>query len=125
MAMKRIPLVLLAAIVLLLCSLGAAAADDYRTIETSPPQDVVNGMATKAGRGLSNMALGWLEIPKQIYVTSKEDGAAKGALIGPFKGIGMTLVRTIVGVAEFTTFFVSSPGFYDPYFDPAYVWQRE
>jgi hypothetical protein len=37
----------------------------------------------------------------------------------------MTLLRTVGGVAEFMTFFMSYPGFYDPYFDPAYVWKKE
>jgi putative exosortase-associated protein (TIGR04073 family) len=104
---------------------GVSLADDYQTIENSSPQNIVEGMATKAGRGLTNMTMGWLELPKQIYVTSKEDGAAKGALIGPLKGLGMTIVRTVVGVGEFATFFLAYPGFYDPYFEPEYVWQKE
>lgn len=105
---------------------GAVAfADDFQTIENSSAQEVVDGMATKAGRGLANMTTGWLELPKQIYTTSKEDGVAKGILIGPFKGIGMTIARTVVGVGEFATFFLSFPGFYDPYIDPPYVWQKE
>jgi hypothetical protein len=37
----------------------------------------------------------------------------------------MTLVRTFSGAGEALTFFVAYPGFYDPYFDPAYVWQKE
>lgn len=104
---------------------GVSVADDMQTIENSAPQEVVGGMATKAGRGIANMTTGWLELPKQIYVTSKEDGAIKGALIGPLKGLGMTIVRTVVGVGEFATFFLAYPGFYDPYFEPAYVWQKE
>ena len=116
--------------VLICCALavaqrGIAFADDYQTIENSSPQDVVDGMATKAGRGLANIAAGWLELPKQIYTTSKEDGVAKGVLLGPLKGLGMTLVRTVSGVGELMTFFVAYPGFYDPYIDPAYVWQKE
>jgi putative exosortase-associated protein (TIGR04073 family) len=104
---------------------GDAAADSYRTVEDSTPQEVVNGMMTKAGRGLANATTGLMEFPKQIYITSKEDGAAKGIFIGPLKGLGMTLVRTVAGVGEFMTFFVAYPGFYDPYFEPAYVWQKE
>ena len=104
---------------------GLAGADSYRTIENSSPQEVVDGMMTKAGRGLANVTTGWLELPKQIYTTSKEDGIAKGILVGPLKGLGMTLVRTVAGVGEFMTFFVAYPGFYDPFFDPAYVWEKE
>jgi len=102
-----------------------AWADDYRTLENASPQEVVDAMATKAARGIANTTTGWLELPKQIYLTFKEDGVAKGLTIGPLKGIGMTLVRTVSGVAEAATFFVAYPGFYDPIFDPAFVWEKE
>jgi len=111
--------------VLVMAQYGVAGADNYRTIENSSPQEVVDGMMNKAGRGLANATTGWLELPKQIYTTSKEDGIAKGILVGPLKGLGMTLVRTVAGVGEFMTFFVAYPGFYDPFFDPAYVWEKE
>lgn len=96
-----------------------------KTLEDASPQQVVDGMANKLVRGVANIATGWLEIPKQIYITWKEEGAAKGLTVGPVKGIGMTLVRTGAGVGETLTFPVAYPGFYDPLFDPAYVWQKE
>jgi putative exosortase-associated protein (TIGR04073 family) len=85
----------------------------------------VNGMMTKAARGITNVATGWVELPKQIYTTSKVDGTARGIFIGPFKGMGMMLVRTVAGAGELLTFFVAYPGFYDPYFDPGFVWEKE
>jgi putative exosortase-associated protein (TIGR04073 family) len=125
MAVKRMLNAFLICFVIVLAQYRVARADNYRTIENSSPQEVVDGMMNKAGRGLANMTTGWLELPKQIYTTSKEEGTAKGILVGPLKGLGMTLVRTVAGVGEFITFFVAYPGFYDPYFDPAYVWQKE
>ena len=115
---------------LLCCILGgplcaAAIAGSYSTIENSSPQKIMGGMGNKAARGIANVATGWLEFPKQIYTTSNEQGAVMGIFVGPLKGIGMTLVRTISGAAELATFFVSYPDFYSPYFDPAYVWQKE
>ena len=104
---------------------GVASANDYQSVDSSSPQEVVDAMANKAGRGLANMTTGWLEFPKQIYETSKEDGVASGIVIGTIKGLGMTLVRTVAGVGEFATFFLAYPGFYDPYFEPDYVWQKE
>ncbi|HEX9022851.1 MAG TPA: exosortase system-associated protein, TIGR04073 family, partial [Geobacteraceae bacterium] len=123
MAAMRFPCALLVVFCVVLCGQGkvARAEDVYRTIDASSPQEVVNGMANKAGRGLANMTTGWLELPKQIYVTSKEDGIPQGILLGPLKGLGMTVARTVAGVGEFLTFFAAYPGFYDPYFDPAYV----
>jgi putative exosortase-associated protein (TIGR04073 family) len=114
----------------MLCALGGplastAFAGTYRTIENSSPQEITSGMSAKAGRGIVNTATGWLEFPKQIYVTWTEEGPATGICVGPFKGLGMTIVRTVTGVAELVTFYVASPGFYDPYFEPAFIWQGE
>ena len=52
-------------------------------------------------------------------------GVAKGIFVGPLRGLGMTLVRTVSGAGETLTFMIPFPGFFDPYFEPAYVWQKE
>ena len=120
---------LMTALVLALCSFGAErqvwAKGSNLSLDNASPQEVVDGMANKIARGVANIATGWLEIPKQIYITCKEEGYAKGLTVGPLKGIGMTLVRTASGVGETATFLIAYPGFYDPFFDPAYVWQKE
>ncbi|GFO67685.1 hypothetical protein GMLC_12640 [Geomonas limicola] len=103
----------------------ALAGSLGNTLDDASPQQVVDGMANKLVRGVANIATGWLEIPKQIYITWKEEGPAKGLTVGPVKGIGMSLVRTGAGVGETLTFPVAYPGFYDPFFDPPYVWQKE
>ncbi|MBU5611950.1 exosortase system-associated protein, TIGR04073 family [Geomonas azotofigens] len=100
-------------------------AGDSRTVDTASPQEVVDGMANKLVRGVANVATGWLEFPKQIYMTCKEEGVGKCVTVGPLKGLGMTLVRTASGLGETATFFLAYPGFYDPYLDPAYAWQKE
>lgn len=118
--------VLAAGLSLALFHSQAQAQDQgYRTIERSSAQDVAEGIANKAARGVTNIATGWMEIPKQIELTIKEDGIAKGVTVGTMKGLGMTVIRTLSGVAETATFFVAYPGFYDPYMEPAYVWQKE
>ncbi len=101
------------------------ADNDLRPIEDHSAQDVASGMGNKAARGIANVATGWLELPKQIYVTSKEGGAVKGIFLGPLKGIGMTVMRTLAGAGELATFFVPYPGFYDPFIEPQYVWENE
>ena len=125
MDVKRLCFVVVLCAALGVLSGGIAWAGAYDSVENSSPQKVVDGMATKAVRGVANVATGWLELPKQIYLTYSEEGAVKGILVGPIKGLGMTLVRTAAGFGELATFFVVSPGFYDPYFDPAFVWQKE
>jgi putative exosortase-associated protein (TIGR04073 family) len=120
---------LMTVLLLALCTLGAErqalAGDNTKTIEDASPQELVEGMSSKLARGVANVATGWLEFPKQIYVTCKEDGYGKGLTIGPIKGVGMSLLRTASGVGEAATFFIAYPGFYDPFFDPSYVWQKE
>lgn len=100
-------------------------AESLASIEDASAQEVVDGMANKFARGVANAATGWLEFPKQIYVTWQEDGPAKGLTVGPLKGVGMTVARTVAGAGEAATFFISWPGFFGPYMDPAYVWEKE
>ncbi|AJE04954.1 hypothetical protein GPICK_14615 [Geobacter pickeringii] len=105
--------------------LPPAFAGGLRNVDNASPQEVVDGMANKFSRGVANTATGWLELPKQVYVTWQESGPTKGILIGPLKGVGMTVVRTLSGVGELATFFVAWPGFFEPYLEPPYVWQKE
>lgn len=102
-----------------------AAATSAKNVDTASPQDIVDGMATKGVRGATNILTGWVEFPKQIYVTGESDGWLRGAVIGPFKGIGMTVVRTVSGAGELLTFFVAYPGFFDPWIEPRFVWMQE
>ena len=106
--------------VLLVCS--SARADMYRSVENASAEEVVAGMSGKAARGLVNVATGWLEFPRQIYTTYQNQGAVQGCLVGPFKGIGMMVTRTVAGALEFFTFYLAYPGFFDPYLEPPYVW---
>ena len=122
---KRVLLMTALVLTLSLPCTGQLALADSRTIDQSSPQEVVDGMANKLVRGVANLSTGWLEFPKQIYNTSSEDGVFKGMTVGPLKGVGMTLVRTVSGAGEVLTFFLAYPGFFDPLFDPAYVWQKE
>jgi len=101
------------------------ASEPFKTVENSTPQEVVGGMSHKMVRGVANVALGWWELPKQVYQTFREEGVALGLTVGPLKGVGMTLVRTLGGVGEVFTFPFPFPGFYDPYFEPEFAWQKE
>lgn len=121
---KRFVVVAMLTLAFALATGGKAHAED-RDLESASPQEVVDGMANKLVRGVANVATGWFEFPKQIYLTCRDDGAAKCVTVGPLKGIGMTLVRTVAGVGETATFFLAYPGFYDPFLDPGYAWQKE
>ncbi|HWI40200.1 MAG TPA: exosortase system-associated protein, TIGR04073 family [Verrucomicrobiae bacterium] len=105
--------------------LAEAAGNRYRSIDTASAQEIVDGMANKTVRGAANILTGWVEIPKQIYLETERSGAAKGATVGPLKGLGMAVVRTVAGAGEIATFFLAIPGFYDPWVAPEYVWEKE
>jgi putative exosortase-associated protein (TIGR04073 family) len=119
---------LLAASLLLavsLCAQPSHGSNAFKTVETSTPQEVAGAMSLKMVRGVSNVTLGWWELPKQVSKTFREDGVGMGLSVGPLKGIGMVLVRTLSGVGEVLTFAFPFPGFYEPYFEPEFVWQKE
>lgn len=88
-----------------------------------PASDVIiEHMAVKLVRGVTNIATSPVELVKQSYLTVKEEGAP-GAVIGPLKGLGMTIYRLLMGAGETVLFLVPQPGYYDPMIDPPYVWQ--
>ena len=68
----------------------------------------------KLGRGVSNVAGGWLEIPlnisKRYDLHDTGTSLAVGAIAGLFKGV----VRTVVGVYETLTFFIPLPRNFAP-----------
>jgi putative exosortase-associated protein (TIGR04073 family) len=125
MMCKKLLLAICAGVLLLAVTSDPASAANYQNVDTASPQDIVDGMAAKGVRGAANLVTGWAEVPKQIYVTGVEGGWLRGAVIGPFKGIGMAVIRTVSGAGELMTFFVAYPGYYDPWIEPRFVWQSE
>lgn len=86
------------------------------------PEMIVEKMAVKLTRGVTNAVTSIAELPKQSILTVREMGTP-GYVVGPLKGIGMTLYRGIIGMTEAVFFLVPQPGYYDPMIDPPYVWQ--
>ncbi len=77
---------------------------------------------SKLARGLANILSGWTEIPKEIYVQSKEsDTLGRIVFAGPVVGIGKALARTATGFFETVTFFLPIPEEYAPIIEPEYV----
>ncbi|MDD2900676.1 MAG: exosortase system-associated protein, TIGR04073 family [Desulfuromonadaceae bacterium] len=86
------------------------------------PEMIVEKMAIKLTRGVTNAVTSIAELPKQTILTGRDMGAV-GYVIGPIKGVGMTLYRALIGVTETVFCMVPQPGYYDPMIDPEYVWQ--
>ncbi|ANA41363.1 exosortase system-associated protein, TIGR04073 family [Geobacter anodireducens] len=85
------------------------------------PEFVVEKMAYKFVRGVTNVATAIVELPKQSYLSVRDRGAV-GYVVGPLKGVGMTVYRGFMGAAEAIFFPVPQPGYYDPMVEPEYVW---
>ena len=83
------------------------------------------GAVTKLGRGAVNVVTGWVEIPKRISDTSREQGAAAGWTWGLLRGLGHGFVRTAAGLYEFFTFPFPAPPDYAPVIQPEYIFSHE
>ncbi|BBA34973.1 uncharacterized protein sS8_3030 [Methylocaldum marinum] len=90
-------------------SSASPASDDYG-------QDV----GTKLGSGLSNLALGWVEFPKNIINTTNETNVLFGLSGGFLKGGLHTLGRIASGVVDVLTFPLPT----QPITKPGFVWEN-
>jgi putative exosortase-associated protein (TIGR04073 family) len=90
----------------------------------SSAEAYTQAMATKLARGVTNVATGWMELPRSVYVKGRDKGALQGMTIGLLQGVGMTVVRTVAGAFEAISFLVPSPGFYDPLLERPLVWSE-
>ena len=68
----------------------------------------------KLGRGVSNVAGGWLEIPLNIGKWYAPNDAAASIVAGAVYGLIKGVVRTGVGVYETLTFFIPIPRNFAP-----------
>ncbi len=110
----------IAALFSFLLILGLTASHGFAQ-EAPRPETIVEKMAIKLTRGVTNVGTAIVELPKQSYLTVRDRGKI-GYVVGPLKGIGMTLYRAFLGSMETVFFLVPQPGYYDPMIDPDYVW---
>ncbi|MBM3887871.1 MAG: exosortase system-associated protein, TIGR04073 family [Verrucomicrobia bacterium] len=87
-----------------------------------PVQSNAQDAASKLGRGFAGCVLGWLEISGNIYDEGTRNGWLMGATVGFAKGIGMTVVRTLVSVWDLVTFPIPAPDEYNSILKPDYPW---
>jgi putative exosortase-associated protein (TIGR04073 family) len=108
--MKTLYSLLLAGV--LLAGTAAQAAE--------PTGSYLSRIGEKFGTGLVNVATGYVEIPKGIYVQSLRHGVAAGIPVGLVKGLFQTLGRTGTGVVEMATFYIPTK----PMIQAPLVWEN-
>jgi putative exosortase-associated protein (TIGR04073 family) len=101
-------------------SLGAALV---AVSLASPAPAHARTPAHKFGRGLSNLALGVMEVPAQIVKEDRANGPLYAASIGFARGMGFFLTRSLVGVFEVVTFPAPFPRGYRALWKPDYPWE--
>ena len=79
--------------------------------------------ARKVGRGFANTILGFLAIPGQMTVQTRERGPATGLLIGFGMGLGWFVASEFIGVYEILTCPFEAPPGYKPILEPEFPWQ--
>jgi putative exosortase-associated protein (TIGR04073 family) len=96
-------------------------------LAAAPPAAWAQDPIHKASRGILNVLTGWIEIPRQMDIGRHEPNPLTGFFGGFFKGAGLGLLRTGVGLYETVTFpFGRARGFPSPYEDmemPDYAWE--
>lgn len=100
-----------------------ALAQSYDPTEDIPRETRVEKALTKLGRGLSNIMLGWAEIPVTFDKKLKQ-GRPLGYLVGvvPVLGTARALIRTSTGVFEVVTFpFTDRAVNYEAVLEPEYI----
>ena len=114
--MNRTPIVAAAiALAIAFSGVPAFAADDPAHPENP---------ATKLARGVTNTSFGWVEVPKQGALGSREAGLP-GFIAGLAKGVGMGAGRTLVGAMEVGTFWAPIPEGYGPTLNPPTVFEKD
>lgn len=100
-----------------------AVAQAYNVAEDLPKPTGIEKALTKLGRGLSNIMLGWAEIPVTFDKKLKQ-GKPLGYLLGvvPVLGTARALMRTSTGVFETFSFpFTDKAVNYEPLLEPEYI----
>ena len=78
----------------------------------------VDKSVRKLGRGVVNMATGWLELPLQTGSGMSNAEGPQGLFLGLGKGVVWTLLRTAAGIYDTATFFIPLPNDYEPLLQP-------
>jgi len=69
--------------------------------------DQTRGPGEKLTDGIGNTVTGWTEVPREMVDESGRSNVAIGLTKGTVVGTGKAVKRTLTGVADTATFFIS------------------
>lgn len=113
--------------IMLIFGLLAMVAIVPQTAPAQADEDVyrentdIDKMFHKLGRGISNVLLGWVEVPKNIAKEWRKTEPFTGTIVGTVKGIGWGVARTLAGFYEIISFPFPVPRDYEPIMYPEFV----
>lgn len=108
-------------VALSLLNTGLALAYDYSPADVSQ-ENAMARSGRKLGRGVSNLFLGWVEVPRGIEAVGQESGFAAAGTWGVLQGAGSAVLRTAAGALEIVTFPFPVPSKdSDPLVEPEYI----
>ena len=107
--------------VFFLMGFAVFAAIAWADEDSSKKMDYGEGAGKKLGRGLGNLAFGWLDIPKGIEDAGDEHNFISAITWGPLMGVSNAVGRTLAGAYEVATFPVPYPNNFKPLVEPEFV----
>ncbi len=91
------------------------------TMAWADQMDYGTGVGRKLGRGLGNLAFGWMELLKGIQDVGDQQNFIAGLTWGPIYGAGNAIVREAAGAYEVLTFPIPIPENFKPILQPEFV----
>ena len=119
---------------LLVLGCSVASAEDESQISPAHSADRVDELMgrynlhpafRKLGRGLSNIAGGWLEVPLNVQKRYEENNTVASLFTGTVYGFVKGIARTGVGAYETVTFFLPYPEDFAPILPTLEYFQRK
>jgi len=113
--MERIVKLSLVLSILFLFSSQAVASGSYFSSSGS----YFSRSGEKFVSGIANVATGFMELPKNVILTSQNEGPLYGITVGLATGLMHTVGRTVIGALDVVTFLVPTK----PSVQPPFIWQ--
>ena len=112
---------------ILLCAAGNASAAQpgaagWTELSPQPDEKSVNPFLG-VGRGVANMLLCWVEVPRCLVYDNVKLYPVLGMFTGSVKGLLLTSARFLVGAVDVVTFGYTGSALFEPQAFPDYVWK--